>query len=35
MKREQKTEAEEWLTAALNRTVELDEVSTEFVEVPV
>ena len=35
MKREQKAEAEEWLTAALNRTVELDEVSTEFVEVPV
>ena len=35
MKREQKAEAEEWLTAALNRTVELDEVSTEFVEVTV
>ena len=31
----QKAEAEEWLTAALNRAVELNEVSTEFVEVPV
>lgn len=35
MKREQKDEAEAWLTATLNRTVELSEVNTEFVEVPV
>lgn len=35
MKREQKDEAEEWLTVTLNRTVELNEISTEFVEVPV
>lgn len=35
MKRSQKAEAEEWLTAALNRIVELNEVKTEFVEVPV
>lgn len=35
MKQEQQAEAEAWLTAALNRPVTLEEVSTEFVEVPV
>ena len=34
-KQEQQAEAEAWLTAALNRPVTLEEVSTEFVEVPV
>ena len=35
MKQEQQKEAEAWLTAALNRPVTLEEVSKEFVEVPV
>mgnify|MGYP000373419248 CR=1 FL=1 len=35
MKQEQQAEAEAWLTAALNSPVTLEEVSTEFVEVPV
>ncbi len=35
MKRERRQEAEEWLTSALNRSIVLEEVSTEFVEVPV
>lgn len=35
MKRGRKEDAEAWLTAALNRSITLDEVSTEFTEVPV
>ena len=35
MKQEQQDEAERWLTEALNMTTQLEQVGSEYVEVPV